>query len=323
MTDSPIHVAIAFDRAMRLPGLVLVSSIRDTATTTRQVVVHLLHDGLSADLASAVGQLERPGLSIELHDLGTRFADIDIAPPLSRAALFRLSLADELSGIGRVVYLDADTLVLRDLAELHDHPLGGRLHAAMADFPLYYFELLTPLPSSYGGVAMTYLRDRLGIAYSQPTDYFNSGVMVIDLEAWRAKDIARRCIDLIRQKGPFVWADQDALNMVCRNDWAPLDVRWNSFAAKTSAVSLLGQPYDLLSLQHSWRTDPWIVHFSGPAKPWHGDATPTVHDHLYWSQAAKTQWGRTLRRRWTVARWRLRWQTVMARAGRWVARRVR
>ena len=170
---------------------------------------------------------------------------------------------------------------------------------------------------------MTYLRDHLGIAYSQPSDYFNSGVMVIDLEAWRSEDIARRCIDLVRRKGPFVWADQDALNMVCGKDWAPLDARWNSFAAKASAASPLGKPYALLSLQHIWRTDPWIVHFSGPAKPWHAGTPPTVHDHLYWRQAAKTRWGRRLRRGRTVARWRSHARTGLARARGLVARWMR
>ena len=57
------------------------------------------------------------------------------------------------------------------------------------------------------------------------TLFFNSGVMLIDIDTWRADEIARKVL-AVSETVPT--NDQALLNMVLWDRWMPLDTRWNS-----------------------------------------------------------------------------------------------
>jgi lipopolysaccharide biosynthesis glycosyltransferase len=151
--------------------------------------------------------------------------------------------------LDRVLFLDADLLVLDDAALLWEIPTGRHAVAAVSDASI-------PFCRSPRGVKMA---DEMGIAPGAA--YFNAGVMLIDLGAWRERDVARRACDYLRRVGPRAdFFHQEALNAVLSRDWLPLAARWNLSA------SVAGRPYDPLP-GDDWR-DPGMVHFSGRFKPW-------------------------------------------------------
>jgi lipopolysaccharide biosynthesis glycosyltransferase len=95
-----------------------------------------------------------------------------------------------------------------------------------------------------------------------PKQYFNSGVIVIDLEAWRhrqiqakAQRVAEENYDLLDQM------DQDALNIVLAGDWLVLDSKWNTSKGKADSNFSDG-----------------IIHFLGKVKPWHADYDSNFQD---------------------------------------------
>ncbi|WP_410812239.1 glycosyltransferase [Micromonospora sp. 067-2] len=56
------------------------------------------------------------------------------------------------------------------------------------------------------------------------SDYFNSGVICVDVPAWRAADIGATALSLVTKHG---LSDQHALNTVVAGRWTALDPRWN------------------------------------------------------------------------------------------------
>jgi lipopolysaccharide biosynthesis glycosyltransferase len=145
------------------------------------------------------------------------------------------------------------------------------------------FELMSAIPvGERRRPVIFYLRNILGIEYRGPASYFNSGVMLLNLDAWRTLDIAARCVAFIERFDYLQWPDQDALNVICGQRFLALDARWNAFARWCEAPSPLGLSNALTALQNDWVHDPWIVHFSGDCKPWKADHFRTVHDHLFW-----------------------------------------
>ena len=57
--------------------------------------------------------------------------------------------------------------------------------------------------------------------------YFNSGVLVIDLDRWRGTDVESRIIDYASTlPDSYLLLDQDTLNTVLWDDWLLLD--WKS-----------------------------------------------------------------------------------------------
>jgi lipopolysaccharide biosynthesis glycosyltransferase len=278
-----IHVACALDERMLLAGRALARSIARHAQAGRPVVLHVLHANLESGLLDVLAGLEHGGFSCRLHDVGDAFSGLPIGPPFSTAIYYRLNLPSLLADLTKVIYLDADTIVLRDLAGLYDLPVDDVALAAMPDHALYYFELMSAIPVGESRKpTISYMGQILGLNYRGPESYFNSGVMLLNLDIWRARDIAAQCIAFIKRFSYLQWPNQDALNVVCGQRYLALDARWNVFAMWCEAPSRFGPVDSLVALQKDWVEDPWIVHFSGNCKPWKTDHRRTVHDRLFW-----------------------------------------
>ena len=125
------------------------------------------------------------------------------------AIWYRTFLPDLLSDAARVVYLDCDTLVLGDIADLAGVELDG---------------------CAIGAVHNVSLGNDADVARAGLTDgvrYFNSGVLVLDLDAWRRDGIAERVRAEARSAPNAPFPDQDALNAVLAHRRQPLSPRWN------------------------------------------------------------------------------------------------
>ena len=136
------------------------------------------------------------------------------------------------SELGRVIYLDSDLLVLADLAALWAEPLAGAVCLAVPDVSCPWVDCASALPNyercrHYLGVhpAIPNYRE-LGMLPSDP--YFNSGVLVMDLQQWRADDITRSALEILdRHRRHVLWLDQYALNVALHRRWRPLELAWN------------------------------------------------------------------------------------------------
>ena len=157
------------------------------------------------------------------------------------AALYRLELPRLLPDCRRTIYLDADTIVEHDLRELWDEADGGAPLWARQDW-------MFPVMSH------PFLRGRCNGLGMRPDDpYFNSGVLVLDLDEWRVGQHGQRVIDFLRANSAHCpWLDQDALNAVFRGRWKPLGPRWNRYPREVEQLEPSG-----------------IIHYVGAdGKPW-------------------------------------------------------
>jgi lipopolysaccharide biosynthesis glycosyltransferase len=186
----------------------------------------------------------------------------DNARPLpwhqSTACFWRLMLARVVpESVDRILYLDADTIVTRPLEDLFAFDLGGKLLAAAPNGKWWPW----PTPE---GIA------ELGLPPNAP--YFNSGVMLIDLDKWRATDAETVVLRYIATNPErLMIVDQDALNGAFHDDWAPLQERFNYQI--TPGYRLGARPS--------------IVHYAGPKKPW-SDMTGRYPASIYWRHRQKT-----------------------------------
>jgi lipopolysaccharide biosynthesis glycosyltransferase len=162
---------------------------------------------------------------------------------------------------------------------------------------------LMPVTYEHRYIPVTdYCRDVLNLNLDT-TPYFNSGVLVIDLKAWRALDISARCLEFCRAHPTLGMADQDAANHVLAGNFAPLDTRWNAmsyllreyFPPSGSARPSIFGGYEenfrtptgfWLEVLMQWAYDPWIVHFAYQSKPWQPTDRQTP-----WTLAWKTMAG--------------------------------
>jgi lipopolysaccharide biosynthesis glycosyltransferase len=174
------------------------------------------------------------------------------APP---AACFRLLAGSSLPAeVAKVIYLDADLLIGRDIAVLWEQSMQGMIVLAVQD------SYIQRLPAG---------RDRAGAPAQGPRPYFNSGVMVIDLQAWRMAGIERRCLDEgSRLPGRLKWLDQHVLNTCLAGRWGKLPPVWNRQFSLDLFPDWRCSPYDEAEF-HEARNGAAIIHFCTRTKPWH------------------------------------------------------
>lgn len=253
MTASFDAVVLAGDRnVVRGVGVAIASLGRARSARTRAI---LLGAGIGAsdraDLqACAPDHLDLSIVEVADHAVaGARLPDH--LPP---AALFRLLLDDLLpAGLERVLYLDADVLIVDDPGSICP-PAEGRVVSAARDAFRPWIGGPPPLPWQ-----------EVGAHPSSP--YFNSGVMLVDLAAWKEAAIGPRSLGLLRtHRLPF--ADQCALNLVLDGDWSPLGPRWNLQNAYQEGDRYYGWVVDDAGEVDQALASPGIVHFTGLQKPW-------------------------------------------------------
>jgi lipopolysaccharide biosynthesis glycosyltransferase len=242
-----LSIASAINNSYVLPLAVMLESLKQHLRPTFQPVLYLIHAGIPRPSLVAISSM------VKTHSIIPSGAQLSAAPRdprFPREASFPLLLADLLSSdVERVLFLDADMLVLDDLANLWETPMDQHVLAAAPDAAV-------PLCSAPRGVKGC---ESLGIPSEAP--YFNCGVLMIHLMRWRQREVTRRAHEYLETtREPIDFLHQEALNAVLWDDWKPLDPRWNLLG------SCAGRPYERTN-SGAWR-QPGIVHFAGRMKPW-------------------------------------------------------
>jgi lipopolysaccharide biosynthesis glycosyltransferase len=243
-----IHVVFTVDEAFAAPLSVALHSL---VASNPGIRVSVLHDGLSDRLrARVVGDL-KGAADIEWFAMTKDLTGVPNTVYLPPAALFRILMAEVLVDGDRVIYIDCDTVVLEPIRDLTSH-LGHGLVAAVRDAG-------APVAAGPAGT------DWRTLDLDPATPYFNSGVMVVDLDRWRGYDVGRRALDVLSRARPR-WGDQCALNAVAGGAWDEVPRRWNLQTADLEGRSLSWA---------MWRADveaavarPAIIHFTERDKPW-------------------------------------------------------
>ncbi|AYF00710.1 hypothetical protein PY32053_01052 [Paracoccus yeei] len=162
----------------------------------------------------------------------------------SIAAYMTLFLGTALnSRYRRILVLDADILYERgDIARLLASDIGGRAVAAVRDNRQWRTPRRKPKE-------FRKLREP-----AHP--YFNSGVVLIDTQAFLEQDIPAQATRFARQHHRLLSShDQSLLNGILKGDWTEMSPLWNwQFTGASAHLTCMA--------------DPCLIHFIGKAKPW-------------------------------------------------------
>jgi lipopolysaccharide biosynthesis glycosyltransferase len=266
-----IDIVLAGDAAFHKQLATTIGSISalDDGASYR---VHVLHDGYDAADRARVEESVGARLSVEWLQVPAEWTRGALLPHwLPAASTHRLFMGELLPAeCRRAIYLDADLVAADSLVPLWQLALGGNAVGAVRD------AMLPWVGASRGDVDFR--------ALDLPSDlpYYNCGVLLIDLEQWRALEIGARTIALLEQCR-FKNGDNSALNIALGADWQRLDPRWNLQAGHFEAIGSLAwvaEPNDELTAAIQ---DPAIVHFnnSSMGKPWDWGCTHPFRDRWF------------------------------------------
>lgn len=251
MTDE-IHLLVTLNAGYLAPLKVMLYSVHANNPDER-IHLWLLHASLTAEEVASVRQLTTAfGWKLSNERVATDFtAGVPLIKRYPQEMYFRLLSGQILpQTVKRVIYLDPDLLVINPLRplwelDLQGHMLGAAVHRGV-----------TKLVDSVNQI-------RLGTK----TAYFNSGVMVIDLDQARAKIKLGDIIQAIKtHENELILPDQDILNFLYGADILEVPEEIWNYDTRNYFV------YQTRSLnQHEihWvMAHTVILHYCGTPKPW-------------------------------------------------------
>lgn len=279
----PIHIALTFDDNFWAPAYAVARSVCLT-TARRDLTFHLLHDGLRPERKADFAALEEEfGVSVTHTELRghPRFEaacrDLPVDRRLHTVMYARLLLPHLLPpGIERLVYLDCDTLVVSPIEMLAEHDMGGMPIAAVNDALRLYNMMGRDMRAKAG-------------MFDPAQDYFNSGVLLIDMEQFAAADPAAR-LNAFKTSGQLekLYFDQDMLNLIFKDRWHRLDWRFNVTDPHVAHQAMA----------------PHIVHYTGKVRPWH------LYSHVAYRRTYRHVMTNALFYRYLRHRWLRYWQKL-------------
>lgn len=197
-----ITVMLAADRNYLYPAMVLITSLFENHPG-QKVVVYLLQIGYSGKELEAVQALasQYEGKKIHCLEVGEKpLSTLKAFGRFSVATYFRiLGMRLVPATVGKILYLDVDTIVNRNLSELFSRRLNAPLAACYSIAAYLQGDLETR---------------RAALGLPPQYAYFNAGMLLMDLQYMREQDIAGKLLTAIEKHfDQYTLKDNDAMNM--------------------------------------------------------------------------------------------------------------
>lgn len=258
MIEQKIHVVFTIDKNYAQHCAVALASLFFN-NASEDFYIHIITDEPDA---SAIVKLKRflSSYSDCHHSIiaisHSAIRDAPVTHHISLATYFRLFIPETLpTELDRVLFIDSDIIIRHNIRSLWEIDLDGCTHAGsiaagMDDYP-----------------------SELGLPPN--TLYFNAGMLLINLKAWRGLNLFERGCKLLKEEPERLkWWDQDVLNILLYDSWKAIDLTWNAqpfiFDGTLNSESSHYERYQRFNYLKALN-NPSIVHFvgGGSSKPWH------------------------------------------------------
>ncbi|MBO5240178.1 MAG: glycosyltransferase family 8 protein [Clostridia bacterium] len=251
-----------------LPFLgVALASLKANASKERIYRIHVLTSGKLHENAKKIKEMQTENIRVSFHDVSERIEEIinvlhcrDYYTP---AIFYRLFIPDLFPQYDKAIYLDCDTVLCADIAQLYDIDIKENLIGAVADQAVADVVAFRE-----------YTKNALGISAEK---YFNSGVITLNLKKLREMNFFQAFFSVLSSYAFIVAPDQDCLNLICKNKVHYYSKAWN-------AMPIGGK-----------RIKPKLVHYNLSLKPWHYD--DVLYEEYFWEYAKQTPFLETIEKK--------------------------
>lgn len=246
---------------------VAIKSLIENTSTENEYYIFVLHSKMSIENMKIITGMEKENVSIcfiDVSDKLVRYGEkLNLRDYYTVSIYFRIFIPDMFRDFKKAIYLDADMVILEDVAKLYSIELGDNLLGGVPDAVI---------------ASRQEFRDyaELACGIYPYTRYFNSGMMLMNLELMREFELEGRFEHLFNTyRFETVCPDQDYLNVICKDRVLYLDDGWDKMA--------INDRYD---------GKPMIVHYNNFAKPWQQDGI--CYSDYFWHYAGMTPYYETL-----------------------------
>lgn len=260
MNENTVNLVLCTDDNFAEPTLAAIDSVLES-NTNAFLNVFIVTSGLNEQNKSKISEFfsERKGraeFSLKTADnafLGS--LPVKKGDHVSSAAYLRILLPSILpQNISKVLYIDGDILCVSSLLDFYKTDLSEKSCAAVRDERNDDNEIF------------------MRLAYPKSCGYFNSGILLINLDFWRKNNVQKKALNFIFENPEkCLWHDQDALNKVLAGTVLFSPFRYNLTQGFLFDKSSLKISSDYWTEIDSAVKNPCLIHYSAAYKPWHAE----------------------------------------------------
>lgn len=254
------NIAVVFssdDRYVYILSVALQSLI-DKTDTLWNYDICIISDGIQDRKKEILKSIcsEKKNVSLRFIEISHLLDTIQLNTyknRLSRTTFARLYIPELFSEYSKILSLDCDLIIKKDISELYNTKVDNYFFAAIPDVGVRY---LFKFIKNY----ISYI-ETIGI--SKIETYFNAGVLLFNIEEIKKNYSVTNMIEMITEK-KFHFDEQDAFNCFAQNHVKLLELKWNLFWHEHQVY----QEILMLSPEYCKAyNNPYILHYSGGVVP--------------------------------------------------------
>ena len=219
LAKEPVNIVFAIDNNFVIPTMVAVDSIFENSKPDTKYNFYVLETGLTKRskglMTNYIEKKHNHNVSFISIDNGdiAEWEKLHVSVPIIIA---RIAIPDLLpKEVERVIYMDGDILVTGDLSELYNLDLGSKSTGMVKD---------------YSELAL--IEDFANFGFKFDHGYYNAGIILMDLNKWRARGHAREIFETMyanpKKYKEVMFADQNVISEVLGPHIKRIDPRWNN-----------------------------------------------------------------------------------------------
>ncbi|MEN4930444.1 glycosyltransferase [Erwinia billingiae] len=251
--NADIHILFTTDKRYLTYCGVCIFSIIDK-NPALNITFHLFTDEYN-DLFPASFFTRYPNVSVVVYLLNNAVFDgLQVYDFYPRSIYYRIVASNILhEQVSQLLYLDCDIVCDGNIAPLLAIDMADYTIAAVQD---------KGMNSDY----LTYL------GLSKEKKYFNSGVMLINTQAWVDHDVTAEFFVKIKDK-KYTFPDQDCLNIILDNE-----------------VYFIEPEFNFIPKNKSTNKAPVFIHYAGQTKPWSVSIDESGYNKKYIDMYNRSPW---------------------------------
>ncbi len=263
-----------------------VKSIINTANDEHNYDIIILHTELLKKTEDMFLEMikDKKNFSIRFCNVSRVVSgfNLPVREHFSVETYYRLAVGSFLPDFKKVVYLDSDLIVMRDIYELYSTDVNGYAFAGVVDI------CLSGINNGYNPQRADYYREYAFIKEENLLKMVNAGVLVLNWEYINARYTTKELMTYAVES-MFELCDQDVLNSLFQDSILYLKANWNTpdYEDETlPAWCTKFAPEKFVSEYRSAVKSPYILHYSSTIKPWNEPGYK--YSYIFWNILRET-----------------------------------
>jgi len=242
-------IVLITDENYLRPTIVTITSILMNKHNNTKYKIYVFCNSLSEKSKKILSSINS---CIEIIPFENEFSEfIGTHQHVSASALLKFKIADKFPQYDKILYLDTDMIIQHDLSELFDTDINDKYAAVVKDM---------------AATSLKHADKRLNLS-----NYFNSGMMLLNIKKMREENICEKLIDYKLHKDTQRFMDQDCLNAVFNDDVVFLNCKYNYMPINQTdftdeqIADFYNIPQNLMQNFDSYAS---VIHLTNKEKPW-------------------------------------------------------